>query len=108
MSGPWMQELADVEDLATEAAFQATQAEAQAPPVSKASPQAPQEPTAVPSTVDDTPTEPATSPRHVDPQVREWPVALQLPTGEIGPRPEPEVYPTRLIVNDGQWTPEEL
>ena len=32
---------------------------------------------------------------------------LQLPTGEIGPRPEPEVYPARFVVNDGQWTPEE-
>ena len=39
--------------------------------------------------------------------MREWPVELQLPTREIGPRPEPEVYPVRYIVNDGQWTPEE-
>ena len=31
----------------------------------------------------------------------EWPVEPQLPTREVGPRP------TRLIVNDGQWTPEE-
>ena len=91
-----MQELADAEDVATEAAFQAAQAGDRAPPASRASPQAPQEPTAVPSPVNDTPTEPATSLRHVDPQVREWPVELQLPTGEIGPRPEPEVYPTRF------------
>ena len=33
------------------------------------------------------PTEPATSPRLID------------PTREIGPRPEPEVYPIRYIVN---------
>ena len=34
---------------------------------------------------------------------------LQIPTRgrEIGPREEPERYPTRFIVNDGQWTPEE-
>ena len=85
--------------------FQAAQMGDQVPPVSKASPPAPQEPTAVPTSIDDTPTEPATSPRNVDPQVREWPVELQLPTGEIGPRPEPEVYPTRYVMNDGQWTP---
>ena len=62
MSGPWMQELADVEDVATEAAFQAAQMGDQAPPVSKTAPPALQEPMAVPSSVDDTPTEPATSP----------------------------------------------
>ena len=104
MSGPWMTELAELEDVATEAAFQAAQMEDHAPPLSKA---APQQPTVAPSSIDDTPMEPATSPRNVDTQMREWPVELQLPTREIGPRPQPEVYPTRLIVNDGQWTPEE-
>ena len=78
-----------------------------APPVSKAVPPTPQESTVVPNPIDDTPTEPATSPRNVDTQVREWPVELQVPTREIGPRPEPEVYPIRHLMNDGQWTPEE-
>ena len=32
---------------------------------------------------------------------------LQLPTGEIGPREEPERYAARFIVNEGQWTPAE-
>ena len=97
-------ELADVEDVAIEAAIQAAQTGAQAPPMSKATPP---QPTVAPSSIDDTLTEPATSPRIIDPQVREWPVELQLPTREIGPRPEPEVYPIRYIVNDGGWTPEE-
>ena len=64
-----------------------------------------------PSSIDDTLTEPATSPRMtprmIDSEVQAWPVELQLPTREIGPREEPERYPTRCIVNDGQWTPEE-
>ena len=98
-----MQELADAEDVATEAAFQAAHMGDQAPPVSKA---AHPQPTAAPSSIDDTPTEPATSPRTIDPQVREWPVEFQTPTKEIGPREEPEKYPTRFVVNDGQWTPE--
>ena len=58
---------------------------------------APPQPTAAPSSIDDTPTEPSTSPRMIDPQVREWPLD----------REEPERYPTRFIVNDGQWTPAE-
>ena len=62
----------------------------------------------MPSSIDDTPTEPATSPRMLSSQVREWPMELQLPTGEIGPREEPERYPTRFILSEGQWTPEEL
>ena len=62
---------------------------------------------AVPRPIDETPTEPATTPRQIDPEVREWPVELQLPTLEYGPRPEPEVYPCRHVMNDGQWTPEE-
>ena len=95
MSG-WMAEMADVVD--------AAQTGAQAPPVSKT---APPQPTVPPSSIDDTPTQPATSPRMIDPRVQEWPVGLQLRTREIGPREEPERYPTRLIVNDGQWTEEE-
>ena len=89
MSG-WMAEMADVVD--------AAQAGASAPPVTKA---------ALPrsmmsSSIDDTLTEPATSPRMLDSQVREWPMELQRPTREIGPREDS----TRFIVN-GQWTPEE-
>ena len=57
MSGPWVQELADAEDVATEAAFQAAHMGDQAPPVSKA---AHPQPTVAPSSIDDTPTEPAT------------------------------------------------
>ena len=94
MSTPWMQELADVEDAATETAFQAAQASDQAPPVTKAQPPVIQEPLAVPNPIDDTPTEPATSPRHADQEVREWAVDLQLPTREYGPRQEPERYAT--------------
>ena len=90
-----MAELADLVDNA--------QTRAQAPPMSKTP--LPQ-PTVAPSSIDDTPTEPATSPRIIDPHSREWPLELQLPTREIGPREELERYPTKFIVNDGQWTPE--
>ena len=96
MSGPWMGEMADLVD--------AAQTGAQAPPVSKA---APPQPTIAPSSIDDTPTEPATSPRMIDPLMRKWPVELQLPTEEIGPREEPEIYPCRFIVTDGTMTEEE-
>ena len=88
-----MQELAEFEDAATEAAFNAAhQGDQVPPPVVKAS-QVAQEPAAAPIQVDDTPTEPATSPRHVDPEVREWPVQLQLRTREYGPHPEPNATP---------------
>ena len=101
-----MAELAEVKEAATEAAFQAVQAGDQVPPpVTKAQPPVIQEPPAVPI-VDDTPTEPETSPRHVDPAVREWPVDLQLPTREYAPHQKPERYATRFVMN-GQWTPEE-
>ena len=103
MSGPWMAEVADLVDAANGAAVQTAQTGDQAPPVSKPA----RLTMAVPSPVDDTPTEPATSLRSTDPQVQEWPVELQLPTREIGPRPEPEVYPCRFLMNDGQWTAEE-
>ena len=67
-----------------------------------------QEPPAAPIQVDDAPTDPATSPRQVDPEAREWPVQLQPIQGRVcGPQEEPERYPTRFIMNDGQWTPEE-
>ena len=81
----------------------AAQAGATAPPVTKAAPPR----STMPTSIDDTPTEPATSPRMIDSQVREFPVELQLPTGEIGPREEPERFATRFILNDGRWTPEE-
>ena len=91
-----MADLADVVD--------AAQAGAPAPPVTKAA--LPRSTLPSPS-IDDVPTEPATSPRTIDPQAEEWAVELQLPTREIGPREEPERYATRFMVNDGQWTPEE-
>ena len=53
------------------------------------------------------PTEPATSPRQVDPDAREWPFELQLPTRECGPHSEPEQYPTRYVMNGGQWAQDE-
>ena len=46
----------------------------------------------------DTPTERATSPRMMEAPVREWPVELQLPTGQIGPQEEPERFASRYIV----------
>ena len=62
MSGPWMAEVADLVDAANVAAAQTAQTGVQAPLVSKATP-----PTmAVPIPVDDTPTEPATSPRMIE------------------------------------------
>ena len=83
----------------------AAQAGAPAPPVTKA---APPRSTMPSSSIDDTPTEPATSPRMIDPQAADpWAVELQLPTKEIGPREEPERYVTRFIVNECLWTPEE-
>ena len=77
----------------------AAEATAPAPPLTKASPPQSMRPTSI----DDTPTEPRT----LQDPVREWPVELQLPTGQIGPREEPERYPTRLIVNDCGWAQEE-
>ena len=85
-----MAEMADV--------VNAAQAGAPAPPMNKAAPP----PSTMHSSIDDAPTEPATCPRMMDSQVQEYPVELQLPTGEIGPRKEPERYATRFIVNDGQ------
>ena len=90
-----MADMADVVD--------AAEAGATAPPVTKAAPPR----STMPTSTDDTPMEPATSPRMIDSQVREFPVELQLPTGEIGPRGEPGRFATRFILNDGRWTPEE-
>ena len=98
MSGPWMAEMADLVDVADDAAAQtAANAGDQAPPVTKAQPPVIQEPPAVPRSIDETPTEPATTPRQIDPEAREWPVEVKLPTLEYGPRPEPEVYPSRYM-----------
>ena len=80
MSGPWMAEVADLVDAADDAAAQVAHAGDQAPPVTKAQPPMIQEPPAVPRPIDETPTEPATTPRQIDPEAREWPVELQLPT----------------------------
>ena len=94
-------------DAADDAAAQVANAGDQAPPVTKAQPPTMQEPPTISRPIDETPTEPATTPRQIDPEVREWPVELQLTTLEYGPRPEPEIYPCRYVMNDGQWTPEE-
>ena len=58
---------------------------------------------------DEVPTEPATSPRS---QIHEAPGStrlveeLQLPSLEYGPRPEPERFATRYILNDGSMPQE--
>ena len=51
--------------------------------------------------IDDTLTEPATSPRVMEVPVLRWAPELQLPTLEQGPREEPERFATRYILNDG-------
>ena len=94
MSG-WIAEMADAVD-AHEAA--------PAPPESKApSPQS-----MPPVSIEDTPTEPATSPRTMEVPVQRWVEELRLPTREIGPREEPERFATRWMVNEGRWTAEEF
>ena len=77
---------------------------APAPPMSKA-PSLPAIPTVSP---EDTPTEPATSPRTIEVPVQRCVEELRLPTREIGPREEPERFVTRWMVNDGRWTAEEF
>ena len=94
MSG-WMADMADLVD--------AAEAAAPAPPLTKAQPPESMRT----ASIDDTATEPATSPRVTEVPVQRWPEELQLPTGMIGPREEPEKFPTRFIINDGDWTPEE-
>ena len=75
---------------------------AQAPPRSKAS---------VPVVYqDEVPTEPATTPRsqiHDAPGSTRLVEELQLPSLEYGPRPEPERFATRYILNDGSMPQEE-
>ena len=93
MSG-WIAEMADACD-AHDAA--------PAPPLSKAS-----VPSSMPPvSIEDAPTEPATSPRTVEVPVQRWVAELRLPTRDHGPREEPERFATRYIVNDGRWTEEE-
>ena len=53
---------------------------------------------------DEVPTEPATTPRsqtHDAPGSTTVVAELQLPSLEYGPRPEPERFATRYILNDG-------
>ena len=74
-----------------------------APPMSKAS-----VPSSMPPvSIEDIPTEPATSPRTVEVPVQRWVEELRLPAKEYGPREEPERFATRYILNDGRWTEEE-
>ena len=94
MSG-WMADMADLVD--------ATEATAPALPSTKA----PSPGSMRTVSIDDTPTEPATSPRETEAQYQRWPTELRLPTGFIGPLEEPEVFPTKWILNDGRWTEEE-
>ena len=93
MSG-WITEMADAVD-----AYEA----APAPPMSKA-------PSLQPTravSIDNTPTEPATSPRMMEVPVQRWVDELRLPIREIGPREEPERFVSRVVLNDGRWTEEE-
>ena len=75
---------------------------AQAPPTSKAA-----GPPSMPAvSIDETPMEPATSPRTRT--VPFYVEELRLPTREIGPQDEPEKLVTRWLVNDGSYTDEEF
>ena len=59
---------------------------------------------------DEVPTEPALTPRsqHQDvPGSPRWVEELQLPSLEYGPRPEPERFAIRFILNDGSLPQEE-
>ena len=93
MSG-WIAEMADAVD-----AYEA----APAPPMTKAP--SPQSMRTV--SIEDTPTEPATSPRMMEVPVQQWVEELRLPTREIGPREEPERFVSRYILNDGGLPQEE-
>ena len=66
MSGPWMQDLAQFEDAATEAGYNAAHAGDQVPPPMAKASQVTHQPKAAPTQIDETPMEPATSPRNVD------------------------------------------
>ena len=77
---------------------------AQAPPTSKASC-----PPSMPAvSIDDTPTEPATSPRTREVPFPRYVEELRLPTREMGPHEEPERFATKRMVNDGSYTDEEF
>ena len=94
MSG-WIAEMADACD-----AHDAVPA----PPLSKAS-----VPSSMPpASIEDAPTEPATSPRMMEVPVPRYVEELRLPTREMGPREEPERFVTNWMVNDGRWTAEEF
>ena len=89
MSG-WMADMADAVD---------KQEAAQAPPQSKAP---------MPGvSIEDAPTEPATSPRVIEVPVPRYVEELRLPTREDGPQEEPEKFVSRWVCNDGSYTPEE-
>ena len=88
----WMQQLAEVEDAATVEAFQ------QGAKTMLQDPQ-PQEHQA--REEDEVPTEPATSPRQINPQARAWPAQLPPPQGPIhGPQDKPERYPNPYICDE--------
>ena len=91
MAEQWMQELAEVEDAATQQAFQGN---------TQMMPQQ-QQPQEHPiRNEEDVPTEPATSPRQVDPQAREWPAQLAPVQGRLyGPQQEPERYANPYVMN---------
>ena len=60
---------------------------------------------------EEVPTEPATSPRsqiHEVPVRRHYVEELQLPSLEYGPRPEPERFASRFILNDGTMSHDTL
>ena len=79
MSG-WMADMADLVDAAEAAAPACPLPEAPAPESTRT------------VSIDDAPTEPATSPRVMEAPVQQWVEELQLPTREIGPREEPERF----------------
>ena len=59
---------------------------------------------------EEVPTEPAITPRsqiHDAPGSTTFVEELQLPSLEYGPRPEPERFATRYILNDGSMPQEE-
>ena len=90
MSG-WIAEMAHAVD-----AYDA----APAPPKTKA----PSLQSMRPVSIEDTPTEPVTSPRTMEVPIRTWVEELRLPTRETGPREGLERFASRVILNDGRWT----
>ena len=89
----WIQELAEVEDTATQQAFQ-TDAQMPQQQQSQEHPARNEE---------DVPTEPATSPQQVDPQAREWPVQVAPVQGRAyGPQQELECNAQEAVLAH-QW-----